>query len=128
MLRRQGCSAVTTAARWGFTVLWATLPLSAGPAFADALDPTSSGFRTTGSAALWLGWAKMPEYLVLFSLYGGALTLTVILVANHLRPIPALKVGFLADFDRRRQLPYGIALAAAALSIFPDTRIVALLH
>jgi hypothetical protein len=47
---------VTTAARWGFTVLWATLPLTAGPTFADALDERSATFRSTSSAVLWLLW------------------------------------------------------------------------
>jgi hypothetical protein len=47
---------VTTAARWGFTALWATLPLTAGPTFADALDQRSSAFRTSCSVALWVLW------------------------------------------------------------------------
>jgi hypothetical protein len=52
----QGSRTVTTAARWGFTALWATLPLTAGPAFADALDERSSTFRTSCSTGLWLCW------------------------------------------------------------------------
>lgn len=47
---------MTTAARWAFPVLWATLPLAAGPSLAEGLDPTSSSFRTATSAALWLLW------------------------------------------------------------------------
>ena len=47
---------MTTAARWAFPVLWATLPLSAGPTLAEGLDPTSSGFRTSTSVGLWLVW------------------------------------------------------------------------
>lgn len=47
---------MTTAARWGFTVLWATLALTAGPTFAEALDERSTAFRTTCSVGLWLLW------------------------------------------------------------------------
>jgi hypothetical protein len=38
-------------------LLWATLPLTAGPLFADALDTRSDAFRTTVSVALWVLWA-----------------------------------------------------------------------
>jgi hypothetical protein len=38
-------------------VLWAILPLLAGPALADALGPRSALLRTACSLALWLIWA-----------------------------------------------------------------------
>jgi hypothetical protein len=43
--------------RWSLPIVWAILPLTAGPAFADALDPRSPAFRTTVSIALWGIWA-----------------------------------------------------------------------
>ncbi len=42
---------------WPLRAVWAVLPLLAGPTFADALDPTDTGFRTAVSVALWLIWA-----------------------------------------------------------------------
>lgn len=42
---------------WPLRVLWATLPLTAGPLLADALDPTRGAFRRTVSIGLWALWA-----------------------------------------------------------------------
>jgi hypothetical protein len=42
---------------WPLRVLWATLPLTAGPLLADALDPTRGGFRRAVSIGLWVLWA-----------------------------------------------------------------------
>ncbi|WP_334145054.1 hypothetical protein [Rhabdothermincola sp.] len=43
-------------ARWGGAVLWATLPFTAGPTLAAALDPAGAGFRTFTSVAAWTVW------------------------------------------------------------------------
>jgi len=47
---------VSTVIVWAVRGLWALLPLAAGPALADALEPTATGFRTTVSVALWIVW------------------------------------------------------------------------
>lgn len=49
-------SAQSTAA-WMLRGAWLLLPLAAGPAFAAALDPTRTAFRTTTSLGLWALWA-----------------------------------------------------------------------
>ncbi len=43
--------------RWAVPVVWVTLPLAAGPAFADALDPTDRSVQIVASVGLWLVWA-----------------------------------------------------------------------
>ena len=73
------------------------------------------------AVALWLGWEHLLDYAVTFSVYGGLLTLLVLFSDRVLDPLPALKVGFLARFQEHRRVPYGIALSAAALQIFPQT-------
>ncbi len=73
------------------------------------------------AVALWLGWDHMPEYLVLFSLYGGVLTVVVLVLSRLLEPLPILQVGFLGRFAEHRRVPYGIALSIAALQIYPTT-------
>lgn len=45
------------ARRWGFAVVWVTLPFTAGPAFADALSGRSHAFTLVAAVGLWLGWA-----------------------------------------------------------------------
>ena len=42
--------------RWAAAIIWLTLPLLAGPVFADALDPCSPGFQHTASIGLWGFW------------------------------------------------------------------------
>lgn len=72
--------------------------------------------------ALWLGWGHLLEYAVLLSLCGGALTLALLFV----RRLPLPHVLCEADWavrlhHPRGDIPYGIALAAAGLMIYPHT-------
>ncbi|MER2606287.1 MAG: prepilin peptidase [Siculibacillus sp.] len=73
------------------------------------------------AVAFWLGWEHVLDYAVGFSVFGGLLTLAVLLSDRVTDPIPSLKVGFLARFHEHRRVPYGIALTAAALQVFPHT-------
>ena len=73
------------------------------------------------AVALWLGWDHLLEYAVLFSLYGGLLTLAVLSVYKLIEPLPILQVGFLSRFGQHRRVPYGIALSIAALQLYPTT-------
>jgi prepilin peptidase CpaA len=73
--------------------------------------------------ALWLGFGHLFDYLVYASLLGGALTVLIIQFRAH--PLPRL----LASQDWAERLhrdgggvPYGIALAAAALVVYPQTQ------
>jgi prepilin peptidase CpaA len=76
---------------------------------------------SAGSAALWLGWSHLLDYLVLFSLYGGLLTIAVLALDRLLQPLPILQIGFLGRFAEHKRVPYGIALSIAALQIYPTT-------
>jgi prepilin peptidase CpaA len=72
--------------------------------------------------ALWLGFGQLADYLVYASLLGGALT--VILMQLRTMPLPRLFVG--REWAERLHrpdggVPYGIALAAAALLVYPHT-------
>ncbi len=78
--------------------------------------------KLAATTALWLGFGHLFDYLVYASLLGGALTLLIVQF-RHL-PLPQVLVG--RDWAERlhRQgggVPYGIALAAAALLIYPQT-------
>ncbi|MEA2948905.1 MAG: prepilin peptidase CpaA [Alphaproteobacteria bacterium] len=79
--------------------------------------------KLAAATALWLGFGHLLPYLVYASLFGGALTL--ILVQFRLAPLPSM----LARQDWLQRLhhkdggvPYGIALAAAALAVYPQTQ------
>jgi len=78
--------------------------------------------KLAAATALWLGFDQLLPYLFVASLLGGALTLLVL--QFRLFPLPiALQGASWAERLHRKDagVPYGIALAAAALIVYPDT-------
>jgi prepilin peptidase CpaA len=78
--------------------------------------------KLAASAALWLGFAHLADYLLYASLLGGALT--VLLIQFRALPLPRMLVGReWAECLHRPGggVPYGIALAVAALLVYPQT-------
>jgi prepilin peptidase CpaA len=78
--------------------------------------------KLAAATALWLGFDPLMSYLVYASLFGGVLTLAI--MRYRLMPLPAVLEG--RDWALRLHradagVPYGIALAAAALAIYPQT-------
>lgn len=78
--------------------------------------------KLASATALWLGFGHLLDYLLYASLLGGALTLLIMLFRSA--PLPRFLAGRLwaerlhhADAG----VPYGIALAAAALFVYPQT-------
>ncbi len=78
--------------------------------------------KLAAATALWLGFDHLLPYLLYASIFGGVLTMAMI--RFRLMPLPAM----LAEQEWAKRLhrldggvPYGIALAAAALVIYPDT-------
>ncbi len=78
--------------------------------------------KLAAATALWLGFDQLLNYVILASMFGGLLTLLV--MRFRLVPLPQ----WLADQEWASRLhrmdagiPYGIALALAALVIYPDT-------
>ncbi len=79
--------------------------------------------KLAATIALWLGFNHLLSYLVYASLFGSALTLAM--VQFRMSPLP----GALARQEWIERLhrndagvPYGIALAAAALAVYPETQ------
>jgi prepilin peptidase CpaA len=78
--------------------------------------------KLAAATALWLGFDHLLPYLVYASLFGGVLTL--LLLQLRTLPLPSLLAGQAWAQRLHRQdagVPYGIALAAAALVVYPDT-------
>jgi prepilin peptidase CpaA len=78
--------------------------------------------KLAAATALWLGFDHLMAYLVYASIFGGILTLAMI--RFRLTPLNSTLAG--QDWVMRLHrsdsgVPYGIALAAAALLIYPDT-------
>jgi len=79
--------------------------------------------KLAAATALWLGFDHLMPYLLYASLFGGALTL--LLLQFRTSPLPELleRQEWVERLHRKDGgIPYGIALAAAALAVYPDTR------
>jgi prepilin peptidase CpaA len=78
--------------------------------------------KLAAATALWLGWAHLLDYMLYASLLGGVLTLGLIEFRKF--SMPSLLAG--KEWAERLHkpgggVPYGIALAIAALVVYPST-------
>ena len=78
--------------------------------------------KLAAATALWFGFSHLLDYLLYSSLLGGALTL--LLLEFRQLPLPevlARQPWVVRLHEKGGGIPYGIALAAAALIIYPHT-------
>jgi prepilin peptidase CpaA len=78
--------------------------------------------KLAATSALWLGFTHLFDYLIIASILGGGLTFLIL----QFRALPLPRILAAQDWlDRLHQpdggVPYGIALAAAALIVYPQT-------
>ncbi len=78
--------------------------------------------KLIAATALWFGFPGSVAYLIYASLLGGSLTLALLGVRRLPLP-PQLKfVGWIEKLhDAKTGVPYGIALAAAGLAVYPTS-------
>jgi prepilin peptidase CpaA len=78
--------------------------------------------KLAAATALWFGFDYLLVYLVYAALFGGALTFLVIQFRRlPLPPQLARYTWILRLHEAGGGVPYGIALAAAALAVYPKT-------
>jgi prepilin peptidase CpaA len=78
--------------------------------------------KLAAATALWLGFDHLLAYAIYASIFGGALTLVII--KFRVMPLPALlarQAWVRRLHETGAGVPYGIALAAAALVVYPQT-------
>lgn len=78
--------------------------------------------KLVAATALWFGFDNLLDYLVYASLFGGVLT--IVLIQFRKLPLPgplARQPWILRLHETGGGIPYGIALAAAALAVYPKT-------
>ena len=78
--------------------------------------------KLAAATALWFGFDHLFDYLIYASLYGGVLTL--VLIQFRKLPLPGLlarQPWILRLHETGGGIPYGIALAIAALVVYPKT-------
>ena len=80
--------------------------------------------KLVSATALWVGLGFMLQYLIYAALLGGALTLLILAFRRYPLPEWLRKHAWIDRLhDTKSGVPYGIALAAAALLVYPDTPI-----
>ena len=78
--------------------------------------------KVAAAAALWFGFAHLMGYLVYASLFGGALTLLLLQFRQWPLPYPLAGQAWLLKLHAKESgIPYGIALAIGALTVYPET-------
>jgi prepilin peptidase CpaA len=78
--------------------------------------------KLAAAASLWFGFDHLLQYLVDAALLGGMLTL--LMINFRMFPLPGAmqRWAWLTRLhEKNAGVPYGIALAAAALLVYPDT-------
>lgn len=78
--------------------------------------------KLAAATALWFGFDHLLPYLLYASVFGGALTLLILQFRKL--PLPAVlarQVWIQRLHETEGRIPYGIALAASALAIYPTT-------
>ncbi|AWN46117.1 peptidase [Methylobacterium terrae] len=76
--------------------------------------------KLAAATALWLGFGPLVDYLTAAAILGGILTLGILSVRQH--PLPGFAASWPFALDLRygeKGVPYGLALAGAALVVCP---------
>ena len=80
--------------------------------------------KLAAASSLWLGFDLLPDYLIISAIGGGLLAIG--LLGLRQVPLPAFAAGWTwlgRLHDHRTGVPYGIALAAAALALYPHSSV-----
>jgi prepilin peptidase CpaA len=80
--------------------------------------------KLAAATAMWLGWSAISDYGLSSAIYGGVLTFAVILGRKVSLPGWMSAQGWIARLhDARTGIPYGIALAAAGIMVYPRSQL-----
>lgn len=80
--------------------------------------------KLAAATGMWCGFGVLVEYLMVASVLGGFLTLGILYLRTFLLPEFAMKITWIARLHHYKTgIPYGIALSAAGLMVYPYTQI-----
>ncbi len=78
--------------------------------------------KLAAATAVWVGWDNLADYGFQAAIIGGLLTLLILQFRRTPMPNWCLTIGWLMRLhDNKAGVPYGIALAAAGLLVYPET-------
>jgi prepilin peptidase CpaA len=108
----------------GYHLLAGTIGLLVGMVFFATGVIGGGDAKLFAVAALWLGINALFEYALLVTLLGGLLTLSVLLFRQGPLPVIFMKYSWIQRLhDSKAGIPYGVALAGAALVTLPGTEL-----
>ena len=80
--------------------------------------------KLASASALWIGLGLLLQYLIYVALLGGALTLIILALRRYPLPARLAKHAWIDKLHNPKTgVPYGIALAIAAILVYPQTAI-----
>ena len=80
--------------------------------------------KLAAATAVWLGWVNILDYNLLASVIGGLITMAFIYIRKSPLPEWAGSRDWIARlYNADNGVPYGLALAASGLIVFPQTDI-----
>ncbi len=80
--------------------------------------------KLVSATTLWVGFGLLLQYVIYAALLGGALTLLILALRRHPLPSWLSRHEWLDRLhDPKTGVPYGIALAIAAILVYPQTAI-----
>lgn len=78
--------------------------------------------KLLAAAALWLGFDRLLEYLLYVAMAGGLLALSILIYRSIAPPLWLCREEWAMRLHAKTGgIPYGIALAAAGLLVYPST-------
>ena len=106
----------------GMHVLAAAVVLTVGFIFFAQGWIGGGDAKLVAATALWFGFDHLLDYMIYASIFGGALTLLLLQFRKLPLPAALARQGWIMRLhDTGTGVPYGIALAAAALVVYPKT-------
>ena len=79
--------------------------------------------KLAAATALWFGFEHLMDYMLHAAIFGGILTLLLLQFRKYPLPMFMIRQPWIQRLhDKGAGVPYGIALAAAALLVYPQTQ------
>lgn len=80
--------------------------------------------KLMSATSVWFGISSVFDYVLTASILGGVLTLVLLMARREILPSALMRLRWVARLhDEKTGIPYGIALSAAGLLLYPSTPI-----
>jgi prepilin peptidase CpaA len=80
--------------------------------------------KLLSAAALWVGFGNLVDYVFMTALFGGILGVGILMFRNVIPPVIIAGRDWAERLhDKKAGIPYGVALGAAGLWVFPTSEV-----